>query len=749
MDQNDNKNKRGGGKNGGSWRGVVQLVCWALLLTIVISYASTYMTSAGRQASSVELEYSDFLDMLQFGDVASIDFDNAESILIITPVDGYVYTDKEGAEYKKITLEDGTAAYTVSVPAAGESGAYTQSDRPVSLRFFTVQLESYAKIIERVEEIDALSGGSERGAGIRVNKDYQAQVSPIMLFLVEYILPFVILMLVFMLVMRWIAGKSGMGGMGGIGGVGKSNAKVYMEKQTGVTFADVAGQDEAKESLTEIIDFLHNPGKYTEIGAKLPKGALLVGPPGTGKTLLAKAVAGEASVPFFSISGSDFVEMFVGVGASRVRDLFKEASKVAPCIVFIDEVDTIGKSRDNRMGGNDEREQTLNQLLAEMDGFDPTKGVILLAATNRPEVLDQALLRPGRFDRRITIDRPNLAGRISTLQVHTRNIKLAEDVNLKKVALATAGCVGADLANLVNEAALRAVRKGRKLVTQEDMLAAFELVIAGTEKKGSVLTEFEKKLVAYHEVGHAMVAYKQKNTEPVQKITIVPHTQGSLGYTLLMPEEDKTELRTKEELMAKITVSMGGRAAEEVVMDTMTNGASQDIQDATNVARNMVAMFGMSDEFGMMALASRRNQYLDGGYGMDCAQDTAARMDSAVKEILDRCYQTAVEVIRENREDMDKVVAYLLEKETITGGEMVAIIEGRDPELVENPYASARPAEDGFRPSAPEGIEAPAKKVHMISQKIEAPEGEAVPEEEAASAGTEPAESGDGGQDVE
>ena len=751
MDQNDNKNKRGGGKNGGSWRGVVQLVCWALLLTIVISYASTYMTSAGRQASSVELEYSDFLDMLQFGDVASIDFDNAESILIITPVDGYVYTDKDGAEYKKITLEDGTAAYTVSVPAAGESGGYTQSDRPVSLRFFTVQLESYAKIIERVEEIDALSGGSERGAGIRVNKDYQAQVSPIMLFLVEYILPFVILMLVFMLVMRWIAGKSGMGGMGGIGGVGKSNAKVYMEKQTGVTFADVAGQDEAKESLTEIIDFLHNPGKYTEIGAKLPKGALLVGPPGTGKTLLAKAVAGEASVPFFSISGSDFVEMFVGVGASRVRDLFKEASKVAPCIVFIDEVDTIGKSRDNRMGGNDEREQTLNQLLAEMDGFDPTKGVILLAATNRPEVLDQALLRPGRFDRRITIDRPNLAGRISTLEVHTRNIKLAEDVNLKKVALATAGCVGADLANLVNEAALRAVRKGRKLVSQEDMLAAFELVIAGTEKKGSVLTEFEKKLVAYHEVGHAMVAYKQKNTEPVQKITIVPHTQGSLGYTLLMPEEDKTELRTKEELMAKITVSMGGRAAEEVVMDTMTNGASQDIQDATNVARNMVAMFGMSEEFGMMALASRRNQYLDGGYGMDCAQDTAARMDKAVKVLLDEAYKTAVEVIRENREDMDKVVAYLLEKETITGGEMVAIIEGRDPELVENPYASARPAEDGFRPSAPEGIEAPAKKVHMISQKIEAPEGEAAPGEEPPSAGTEPppVESGDGGQDAE
>ena len=529
-------------------------------------------------------------------------------------------------------------------------------------------------------------------------------------------------MLMFSLIMR-IMSKKGMGGMGGIGGVGKANAKVYMEKQTGVTFADVAGQDEAKESLTEIIDFLHNPKKYTDIGAKLPKGALLVGPPGTGKTLLAKAVAGEANVPFFSISGSDFVEMFVGVGASRVRDLFKEAAKVAPCIVFIDEIDTIGKSRDSgRFGGNDEREQTLNQLLAEMDGFDPTKGIILLAATNRPEVLDQALLRPGRFDRRIIIDRPNLAGRLATLQVHTRNIKLAEDVNLKKVALATAGCVGADLANLVNEAALRAVRKGRKLVIQEDLLAAFELVIAGTEKKGSVLTEFEKKLVAYHEVGHAMVAYKQKNTEPVQKITIVPHTQGALGYTLLMPEEDKTELRTRDELMAKIAVSMGGRAAEEVVMNTMTNGASQDIQEATGVARNMVAMFGMSDQFGMMALASRRSQFLDGGYGLDCAQDTAAAMDKAVKDILDKCYADAVNIIRENREDMDKVVAYLLEKETITGAEMVAIIEGRDPSTVEDAYASTLAHENGFRPSQPEVIEPAARKVHMISEKIEAPE---------------------------
>ena len=717
MDQKNNKKKKpDGGKNNGNLRGVVSLVCWALMLTIIFSYASSYMTSAGHSSSSVVIEYSDFQEMVKSGEVAAVDFDTDEDILIITPKDGYVYTDKDGMQYVKETDADGNPVYTFQGPVG--------KGQQISLEFFTVQIESNDAVVAFLQENDP---------SIAINKDYQAPTSPIMVFFVNFILPFLIIMLIFSVIMSVIA-KKGMGGMGGIGGVGKANAKVYMEKSTGVTFRDVAGQDEAKESLTEIIDFLHNPQKYTEIGAKLPKGALLVGPPGTGKTLLAKAVAGEANVPFFSISGSDFVEMFVGVGASRVRDLFKEASKVAPCIVFIDEIDTIGKSRDNRMGGNDEREQTLNQLLAEMDGFDPTKGVILLAATNRPEVLDQALLRPGRFDRRITIDRPNLAGRIATLQVHTRNIKLAEDVDLKKVALATAGCVGADLANLVNEAALRAVRKGRKLVTQEDLLAAFELVIAGTEKKGSVLTEFEKKLVAYHEVGHAMVAYKQKNTEPVQKITIVPHTQGSLGYTLLMPEEDKTELRTKDELMAKITVSMGGRAAEEVVMNTMTNGASQDIQDATNVARNMVAMFGMSDEFGMMALASRRNQYLDGGYGMDCAQDTAARMDQAVKEILDKCYQSAVDILKENREDMDKVVAYLLEKETITGAEMVAIIEGRDPELVENPYASTRSQGSDFRPSSPEVIEPAARKVHMISQKIEAPEEpseEQKPSEEA------------------
>ena len=676
MNQNNNKNNQNGkgNNNGNNWRGILSLVSWALLLTIVISYAGTYMNSTSQDSSSVEIKYSQFIDLVKQDKVSSVRFDDTNDLVVITPVKGFTYTDEKGKTY------DG------------------------DLQLYTVEIDDDTLLPLLNEHNVTYDAGP-----------YKPQLSPVMSFLISTILPFLIIMLVFSLVMRWATKKGGgIGGIGGIGGVGKANAKVYMEKSTGVTFRDVAGQDEAKESLTEIIDFLHNPQKYTEIGAKLPKGALLVGPPGTGKTLLAKAVAGEAKVPFFSISGSDFVEMFVGVGASRVRDLFKEASKVAPCIVFIDEIDTIGKSRDNRMGGNDEREQTLNQLLAEMDGFDPTRGVILLAATNRPEVLDQALLRPGRFDRRITIDRPNLAGRLATLQVHTRNIRLSEDVNLKKVALATAGTVGADLANLVNEAALRAVRKGRKAVCQEDLLAAFELVIAGTEKKGSVLTEFEKRLVAYHEVGHAMVAYKQKNTEPVQKITIVPHTQGSLGYTLLMPEEDKTELRPRDELMAKITVSMGGRAAEEVVLNTMTNGASQDIQDATQVARNMVAMYGMSEKFGMMALASRRNQFLEGGYGMDCAQDTAAAMDDAVKEILDDCYKQAVEILKANRGDMDKVVAYLLEKETITGGEMVAIIEGRDPSTVEDGYVSTRST----------GIEAPARHVHMISQKVEEPSGE-------------------------
>ena len=571
----------------------------------------------------------------------------------------------------------------------------------------------------------------QKAEGILEDYDYGADHSPNYL---TTFLPYVIAILGMFAIWYFISVRSVGGGGDRMAKFGMANFKSGRDSSRPTTFSDVAGAQEEKEELAEIVDFLKNPGKFIDLGARIPKGVLLVGPPGTGKTLLAKAVAGEATVPFFSISGSGFVEMFVGVGASRVRDLFAEASKVAPCIIFIDEIDAIGKTRDTRFGGNDEREQTLNQLLAEMDGFDPGKGIIVLAATNRPEVLDQALLRPGRFDRRITIDRPNLAGRIATLEVHTRNIKLGEDVDLKKVALATAGCVGADLANIVNEAALRAVRKGRKLVTQEDMLAAFEFVIAGSEKKNSVLTEFEKKLVAYHEVGHAMVAYRQKNAEPVQKITIVPHTEGSLGYTLLMPEEDKTNLRTRDELMAKIAVSMGGRAAEEVIMHTMTNGASQDIQEATNIARNMVAMYGMSDEFGMMALGSVRSQYLDGGYGLDCAQETAAVMDKAVKEILEKCYADAVKVIEENIDDMHKVVAYLLEKETITGGEMVAILEGRDPATVEDAYASTRRSDSDFRPSVPSTIEAPARHISMTSEKIEMPplDGEA-PDESATS----------------
>ena len=657
----DNKNNKGG--QGPKKRGFfVGALVWALVMVIIFNFIAGEIANAGTK----EVTYSEFIQMVENNEVATAELANKQITFYlskdlpagITQPSGQS-SDQDLAKVLAEQMEKGGATCYITAPPQGQG--YRDDDLLPVLKQHNV---AYAFTMEK-------------------------ETSLLMNMLLSYVLPVVIMTGALIFIMRR------MGGPGGLGGVGKSNAKVYMEKSTGVTFADVAGQDEAKESLEEIIDFLHNPGKYTEIGAKLPKGALLVGPPGTGKTLLAKAVAGEAGVPFFSISGSDFVEMFVGVGASRVRDLFKEANKVAPCIVFIDEIDTIGKSRDNRMGGNDEREQTLNQLLAEMDGFDPSKGVILLAATNRPEVLDQALLRPGRFDRRITIDRPNLAGRLATLQVHTRRIRLAEDVDLKKVALATAGCVGADLANLVNEAALRAVRLGRRAVKQEDLLAAFELVIAGTEKKGSVLTEFEKKLVAYHEVGHAMVAYKQKNTEPVQKITIVPHTQGSLGYTLLMPEEDKTELRTRDELLARIAVSMGGRAAEEVVMNTMTNGAAQDIQDATSVARNMVAMYGMSDRFGMMALASKRSQYLDGGYGMDCAQDTAAALDEAVRAILDQCYAAAVQIIRDSRQEMDAVVAYLLEKETITGAEMVAIIEGRDPAAADSPLraeATAAPA---------------------------------------------------------
>ena len=613
------------------------LIFYYLAALVVLMLLNVFLFPSLLERQVVEVPYSQFLTMVDGGQVEQVALDETSREIVF------------------IAKDDG-----------GREGYYKTGVWPDDGQRLLAQLQA--------EE------------GITFTAEIPTQANPILSFLVSWILPIVIFIVIGELLSRWMMKRMGglPGGMGNAMTFGKSGAKVYVEEaSTGVSFADVAGQDEAKESLMEVVDFLHGPEKYAAIGARLPKGVLLVGPPGTGKTLLAKAVAGEAKVPFFSISGSEFVEMFVGMGAAKVRDLFKQAGEKAPCIVFIDEIDAIGKKRDTGgYGGNDEREQTLNQLLAEMDGFDPTKGVILLAATNRPEVLDQALLRPGRFDRRIIVDRPNLAGRLATLQVHTRNIRLAEDVNLRKIAIATAGTVGADLANLVNEAALRAVRLGRKAVNQEDLLAAFELVIAGAEKKGSVLSEFEKKLVAYHEVGHAMVAYRQKHAEPVSKITIVPHTQGALGYTLHLPEEDK-HLHTRDELLAQITVSMGGRVAEELVLHTMTNGAAQDIQDATGIARNMVAMFGMSDEFGMMALASRRSQYLDGGYGIDCAQDTAAAMDRAVRDLIDACYKKAVEILSHSREDMDKVVEYLLEKETITGAEMVAILEGRDPALAD------------------------------------------------------------------
>ena len=508
--------------------------------------------------------------------------------------------------------------------------------------------------------------------GVTVDKKIQEDNSVILMVL-YYGITFAILFMF----MRNLTKR--MGGDGMMGGFGKSKAKMYMEKQTGVTFKDVAGQDEAKESLKEIIDFLHNPQRYTDIGAKLPKGALLVGSPGTGKTLLAKAVAGEAGVPFFSMSGSDFVEMFVGMGASRVRDLFQQAAKVAPCIIFIDEIDAVGRSRDNRYGNNSEQEQTLNQLLSEIDGFEPSKGIVCLAATNRPEILDKALLRPGRFDRRIIVDNPNFQGRLDTLKVHTRKIKLAEDVDLKKIAQATAGAVGADLANLVNEAALRAVRMGRKAVNQEDLLVSFETVIAGTEKKNTVLTEMEKRLVAYHEVGHALVSALEKHAQPVSKITIVPHTSGALGYTMYLPEEEKF-LSTRQELEVELRSLVGGRAAEQLVFGVQTTGAANDLQRATQLARSMVSQYGMTKELGLMTTATTQNSYLDGTPYMDCSQETASKVDMEVKKLLEEAFVDATKTLAEHRGLLDEISEYLLLKETITGEELMTYVnaEGKD-----------------------------------------------------------------------
>ena len=687
---NDNQN-RNNNKNKKNLNGLLILLGWAVVLTVVFNYLSAYSREATNAAETHEISYSEFKELVTEGHVKEVLI--TDGMLEITPVDGYVYTDEDGKTYgSDVTL-------------------------------FTMQIGVY----------DSDLGQFLTDYGVEYRSPYVPEMSPILEFMLTYILPTILMVGLFVLFMNLMARRGG--GIGGIGSVGKSNAKVYMEKTTGVTFADVAGQDEAKESLVEIIDFLHNPGKYTAIGAKLPRGALLVGSPGTGKTLLAKAVAGEAGVPFFSISGSGFVEMFVGVGASRVRDLFQEAAKVAPCIIFIDEIDAIGKTRDTRFGGNDEREQTLNQLLAEMDGFDPSKGIIVLAATNRPEVLDKALLRPGRFDRRITVDRPNLAGRLATLQVHTRKIRLAEDVDLNKIAQATAGCVGADLANTVNEAALRAVRQGRLAVNQEDLLASFEMVIAGAEKKGTVITEQEKKIIAYHEVGHALAAAKQKNAQPVTKITIVPHTEGTLGYTLHLPEEEKF-LMSKEDILTEIRTLLAGRCAEELVFDTQTSGAANDIDRATDLARNLVARFGMSEKFGMMALGTVQSQYLDGGYSMNCAQETFAAADREVAALLQRCHDEALELLRRNREMLDAVASYLIKKETITGAQMMAILEGRDPDQ-EDYY--------GVPAQRDSSIEAPAKHISMTSEPIAMPTASAdLPESSEEAASVSPEADGDG-----
>ena len=609
--QNDNPNKK---KN-------IQSAIILLVVCLGITALFTSVMSRYKNGSQKKISYSKFLTMLEKGEIKKVQVAD-----------------------RKIYIEP-----------------KTQQNPLMKTTYYTVSMND-ALLVNRLKEAEDNNKISS----------YEQQDSSgsnaILSVMVSYVLPFVLIYAMMYFVMRGI-GKGG----GMMGSVGKSNAKVYVEKKTGVTFADVAGQDEAKESLTEMVDFLHNPGKYIEIGARLPKGALLVGPPGTGKTLLAKAVAGEANVPFFSLSGSDFVEMFVGVGASRVRDLFKQAQSMAPCIIFIDEIDAIGKSRDSRYGGgNDEREQTLNALLAEMDGFDSSKGLVILAATNRPEVLDKALLRPGRFDRRVIVERPDLKGRVETLKVHAKNVKMDETVNFDEIALATSGAVGSDLANMINEAALAAVKAGREAVSQKDLLEAVEVVIAGKEKKDRILGEEEKKIVSYHEVGHAMAIAVQKNTEPVQKITIVPRTMGALGYTMQVPEEEKY-LMSKEQMLSELVTLFGGRAAEEVVFNSVTTGASNDIERATQIARAMVTQYGMSERFGLMGLESVQNRYLDGRAVMNCSDATGALIDEEVKEMLKVAYDKAKKIIEDHREVMDEIAEFLIEKETITGKEFMEI----------------------------------------------------------------------------
>ena len=593
-----------------NWQTITMLVVAALLTILIVGWMNSTVNARQRQ----ELSYNEFVNMVENGKVESIS----------------------------------VGSTIIEVKPKADDTNYSQQ-----MKYYVVRLEGDYQFVDRILKNNVVTN--------RENNTSNA----LLLEILSYALPFLFLLFIMNFTMKRMGG-------GGIMGVGKSNAKMYVQKETGITFKDVAGEDEAKESLTEIVDFLHNPGKYTKIGAKLPKGALLVGPPGTGKTLLAKAVAGEAHVPFYSLSGSDFVEMFVGVGASRVRDLFKNATENAPCIIFIDEIDAIGRSRDSRMGGNDEREQTLNQLLSEMDGFDSTKGLLVLGATNRPEILDPALLRPGRFDRRVVVDKPDLNGRISILKVHSKDVLLDETVDFKEIALATSGAVGADLANMMNEAAINAVKNGRNAVSQKDLFEAVEVVLVGKEKKDRIMSKEERRIVSYHEVGHALVSALQKHSEPVQKITIVPRTMGALGYVMNVPEEEKY-LSTKKELEARLVELMGGRAAEELVFETVTTGAANDIQQATNLARAMVTQYGMSEKFGLMGLESQENQYLTGRTVLNCGDATAADIDQEVMKILKNAYDEAKRLLRDDREAMDKIAAFLIEKETITGKEFMKI----------------------------------------------------------------------------
>ena len=643
----NNGGNRSGGNGGRNNRGGQGIMAF-ILLTLVALFVYALISNSISHASTQEKSYSDFIKQLDKGNVKSVEFDSYE------------------IDYKLV--DDGHKNYDITY----YTGRVADDELVPTLK----------------------KAKTSEGKSIEIKAAIPDNTSTWIFNILSFIVPLILLWALLAFVSKKMGGSMGMG-------VGKSTAKVYVEKSTGVTFKDVAGQDEAKESLQEVVDFLHNPKRYTDIGAKLPKGALLVGPPGTGKTLLAKAVAGEAGVPFFSLAGSDFVEMFVGVGASRVRDLFKEAQKMAPCIIFIDEIDAIGKSRDSRYGGgNDEREQTLNQLLAEMDGFDTSKGLLILAATNRPEVLDKALLRPGRFDRRIIVDKPDLKGRLETLKVHSKDVKMDESVDLDALALATAGLVGSDLANMINEAAINAVKNGRQLVNQSDLFEAFELVaVGGKEKKDRVMSDKERKIVSYHEVGHALVSALQKNTEPVQKITIVPRTMGALGYTLQTPEEEKY-LETKDELLAKITTYMAGRAAEVLVFNSVTSGAANDIENATKIARAMVTMYGMSDKFGMMCLATVQNQYLEGGAGLICGENTASQIDDEVLSIINSSYAEAMKLLDENREILDSISDYLYEKETITGKEFMKMFrdmkglpdpdeENKEQEAAQNDETSA------------------------------------------------------------